>query len=253
MGTEYLVRAELDGDTFTYTGNQFGVLLIHGFTATTTEVRLLADIFSDAGYTIHAPLLPGHGVTPTELNNTSFQQWIDEVEKAYHFIKSICPTVLVGGESMGALLSLHMAAIHPEVIGVLCYSPAISVKNLWISMVLRYLIQEIKKTRPEGDLKWKGYKVNPVRASAEMYQLQGLVRSELLQIHQPISIYIGGQDSRISKDAGFYILKNVSSKTKELNFYPESPHCMILAQDLPEIASRSLRFISSISNMSEIG
>jgi len=33
----------LEGGPFVWEGNRLGILLIHGFTATTTEVRLLAE------------------------------------------------------------------------------------------------------------------------------------------------------------------------------------------------------------------
>jgi carboxylesterase len=125
MDTQFLLNADLDGNSFTYEGNNIGILLIHGFTATTTEVRLLADNLSKQGYTIHAPLLPGHGTTPDELNKTTYQNWIETVEEAYSFLHQKCPMIFIAGESMGALLSLHLAAKYREISGIICYSPAI--------------------------------------------------------------------------------------------------------------------------------
>ncbi len=253
MDTEYLVRAHLDGESFLIDGNQVGLLMIHGFTATTTEVRLLANEFMKDGFTILAPLLTGHGTRPAELNKTSYLDWIALIEESYQTLLSRCTSIFVAGESMGALLALHLAATQPDIAGILCYSPAITVNNLWISMVLRYFVKEIKKNRSDDDLLWKGYKVNPVRASAEMYQLQRLVKSELHNIHQPLSIFVGGLDDRISSNSGNYLLNHVSSKIKDYFLYPESPHCMILDKDLPDIAANSLLFINSITTLRSKG
>ena len=38
----YMKNPHLDGESFYWQGNATGILLFHGFTATTTEVRLLA-------------------------------------------------------------------------------------------------------------------------------------------------------------------------------------------------------------------
>jgi Esterase/lipase len=57
---------QLKGKSIYWPGNATGVLLIHGFTATTAEVRLLADAFKKQGLTVSAPLLPGHGTSPQD-------------------------------------------------------------------------------------------------------------------------------------------------------------------------------------------
>ena len=64
----FIKNPQLDGNPFFYKGNKVGFLLIHGFTATTTEVRLLADKLHKDGYTVSAPLLPGHMTTPEDMN-----------------------------------------------------------------------------------------------------------------------------------------------------------------------------------------
>jgi carboxylesterase len=247
MDTEFLLNADLDGNSFTYEGNKIGILLIHGFTATTTEVRLLADILHIQGYSIHAPLLSGHGVTPDVLNKTSYQSWIETVEDAYSLLQQKCSNIFVAGESMGAILSLYLAIKHQEISGVICYSPAVSVRYLWITLAARYFKSEIPKTGPSDNLPWKGYKVNPTKASAELFKLQKIIKKELIKIHQPVCVFIGRKDIRISPNSGSYILDHIGSSRKEIHMLENSPHCMILAQDLPEIAKRSITFIQNNS------
>jgi carboxylesterase len=247
METEFLLNADLDGNSFTYEGNQIGILLIHGFTATTAEVRLLADNLYKQGFTIHAPLLPGHGVTPNELNKTTYQNWIETVEEAYSILRHKCSNIFIAGESMGALLSLYLAEKHKEIAGVICYSPAISVHYLWVSLFARYFMSEIPKTGPSDTLPWKGYKVNPTRASSELYKLQKIVKNDLEKIKQPVCVFIGGKDIRISPKSGEYILDHIKSGRKEIHLFENSPHCMILAQDLPEITKMTVAFIQNNS------
>lgn len=245
MDTENLINADLDGNDFSINGNRVGILLIHGFTATTTEVRQLANKLSPHGYTIYAPLLPGHGTSPEDLNSTGYHDWTNKVQQAYATLCSQCDSIFIAGESMGALLSLHLAEIFPGINGVICYSPAIIVKGLWLSMILRYFIKAIPKGNSSDNLLWKGYKVNPVKASAELFMFQQKVKSGLSKITQPVCIFIGGKDNRISLDAGNYLLNKIHSTKKENHFFENSPHCMILGKDLPEIAKRTHAFIQS--------
>jgi alpha-beta hydrolase superfamily lysophospholipase len=110
----------LAGDTFFWPGSEVGVLLLHGLTATTAEVRLLAEKLHAAGYTISAPLLPGHGTHPDELNETTWHDWAWTAEKAYQYLATVCDQVFVGGESTGGALALYLAAQHKEIAGVYC-------------------------------------------------------------------------------------------------------------------------------------
>jgi hypothetical protein len=59
-----LQNPHLEGDSFTWESGPLGILLLHGFTATTAEVRPLAKLLHQDGYTVSGPLLPGFGTTP---------------------------------------------------------------------------------------------------------------------------------------------------------------------------------------------
>jgi len=75
MDATFLRNSHLDGDAFFWQAGKMGALLIHGFTATTAEVRLLGEYLHARGYTISAPLLPGHGTSPAEMNRCKWQDW----------------------------------------------------------------------------------------------------------------------------------------------------------------------------------
>ena len=64
----FLLNPELEGGSFFWKGGETGVLLLHGLTATTAEVRPLAKRLFNEGYTVSGILLPGHGSTPENLS-----------------------------------------------------------------------------------------------------------------------------------------------------------------------------------------
>ena len=79
----YLLNPELEGGSFFWKGGETGVLLLHGLTATTAEVRPLAKRLFNEGYTVSGILLPGHGTTPENLSQTHRRDWIQASEEAY--------------------------------------------------------------------------------------------------------------------------------------------------------------------------
>ncbi len=116
---------QLEGGPFFWPGGPDGVLLVHGYTATVAEVRPLAHFLHERGYTVAGPMLPGHGTRPEDANRYSWRDWVRTVEEAYREIAGRCQRVVVGGESTGAVLTLHLAAERPEVAAVLSYAPAL--------------------------------------------------------------------------------------------------------------------------------
>lgn len=246
MIDETILNPELDGNPFFWPGSKIGLLLIHGFTATTTEVRLLAYRFRSQGYTISAPLLPGHGTTPQDMNRRTWQEWVKHVEIAYIELQNQCDTVIVGGESMGALLALNLASRHPEIKLVLAYSPALKVKNLWASQFLYPFIKFRPKPVSKDNLAWKGYKCNPVKASMQLYKLQIIVKKRIKLIRQPVAIFLGAQDKTINLEGGIHLFDQLPLGQKSIYSYAHSSHCMILDKELDAIFDQSLVFINQV-------
>jgi carboxylesterase len=69
MERQLVLYPHLDGDSFFWEGGEVGNLIIHGFTATTGEVRPLTNLLNNNGYTVAGPLLSGNNTTPKNLNN----------------------------------------------------------------------------------------------------------------------------------------------------------------------------------------
>ena len=65
------------------------------------------------GYAVEVPRLPGHGTTWQEMNRTRWEDWYAEVDRAFGQLRAV-DAVVVGGLSMGAGLSLRLAADRPE-------------------------------------------------------------------------------------------------------------------------------------------
>lgn len=240
----------LEGDTFFWQGNDVGVLLLHGLTATTAEVRLLAEKLHAEGYTISAPLLPGHGTHPDDLNETTWHDWAWAAEKAYQHLATVCDHVFVGGESTGGALALHLAAKQKEIAGILCYAPAIKLAIPTHNMVRLYvsapLVHSVPKENVGNNQFWQGYRVNPLRAVMELVRLGQEVRRQLPKISQPVLVMQGRNDKTVSEDVGEIILEGVLSERVEQHWWEQSGHVILLEDELDEITAVTLNFMKKI-------
>lgn len=247
-----LKNAHLEGDAFYWEGGPVGILLSHGFTATSAEVRLLARVLHESGYSVAGPLLPGHGTTIEDLNRCRWQDWVRGVEVTYQQLAARCQKVVVGGESMGSLLALYLAAVHPEAAAVLAYAPAVHSTSWQLKIKANLLAPFVPYRLPRQgptsvvDERWQGYSVQPVRAATRLFRFQSVVRRQLPRIHQPVLIVQGRLDRSIYPDCPEIVTSLVSSKIKEVHWLENSHHCVLLDQEWEQAAGITLKFLECV-------
>jgi carboxylesterase len=241
------LNPQLPGDSLFWEGSSTGVLLIHGFTATTVEVRLLAEFFHKKGCAVSAPLLPGHGTTPEDLNTRKYQDWIDSVEDSYRKIKQQCSQMIVGGESMGAVLGLYLAETYPEISALLLYSPAIKVSSLNYAGFVKWFKPIIVKDNYDDTMPWQGYTVYPMKAAHEFSKLQCKVIRRLKTVRQPALILQGIYDRTIDPDSCQLIFERIASTKKKKETMQHSGHVMLLDQENDKICRITERFLNNLN------
>jgi carboxylesterase len=245
----------LDSSPFFFEGGSSGVLLMHGFTATPVEVKLIGKYLHERGCTVSGPLLPGHGTTIEAINACSWRDWVDHAARAYAELTARCERVFVGGESLGGLLSLYLGSAHPEIAGLILYAPALRIASplVHLSPLFKFLIKALPKRREENDpdsavnQRWNGYTVDPVPAVAQVLPLQRQVRRRLPLIKQPIIIFQGRLDHTLKHSGAREIVATVQSADKELVWQEGSSHCIVLDVEWEEVAEKTLAFIQRIA------
>ena len=252
MQANFIQNPHLEGDAFFWSGGPTGILLIHGFTATTAEVRPLGKFLHEKGYTVAGPLLPGHLTHPKDLNRVRWQDWVNSVEAMYLRLKNQCENVIVGGESTGGLLSLYLAAQHPEITAVLLYAPALRLTLSKSNRLMVYLLAPFvpwitpKPGAPSAaDERWKGYTVRPLKGLIQLLRLQKQVQPRLSRIHQPTLIIQGRKDMTVHPDVPQTLSDNIASSIKEIHWMEKSAHCVAIDCESDEVFKITHKFISA--------
>jgi carboxylesterase len=238
----------LRGDTFFWKGGPVGILLSHGYTASTAEVRLLGRLLHEQGYTVTGPLLPGHMTSPEDMNQCHWEDWAGAMEMAYQEISSQCEVVFIGGESMGALIALYVASQHPEIAGLLIYAPALRIarqKAVLANLLYRFVPYVNKKCIEPANL-WQGYTVNPIPALVQMLKLQNVVRQQLPTIYQPLLLVQGRLDTDIDLRGVEILYKEIASDIKELYWMENSFHTVMMDRELDQVHKVTQQFIEKV-------
>ena len=229
---------ELNGEDFFINGSSeksIGLLFIHGFTATTVEVRQIANYFHSLGYSVRGPLLPGHGTTPEDMNKKNLDDWINAAENAYLQLKRTKERICVFGESMGALLSFILASRHPEIEKLFIFSPALKIDGLWKSILIWPFIPYVYKKNTDESMLWQGYNVVPLHAATQLLKLQKKVINQLPKISCETQIFQGKKDKTINPLGTIETFNLLGSRVKNLIWLENSSHCILLDTELPEV------------------
>lgn len=252
--------SSLDPSPFVLEGGQVGVLLIHGFTASPTQMRLIGDDLHERGLTVVAPLLPGHGTTLADLGKQRWQNWAQHVSLALTDLKSRCKTVFVAGISLGSLLTLYLAADQPDLKGLVLYSPLLKMPGgvaLLLVPLLKYFIREIPKspdfvTDPHAlDRLWH-YPSISLFALHEMIRLRARVQSLLPRITLPTLIIYSTLDRLIARNSAQVTYDHSGASDKTLIPLDNSGHDVTLDSQWKEVAEQTYEFICKHLPVEEI-
>lgn len=235
-------------------GGKTGVLLIHGFTGSPAEMRPLGHYLHEHGLTVAAPLLPGHGTTPEDLNRQRRQDWIDQVEGAWRGLAGRCTHVFVAGLSLGALLAIMLAARQPAVAGLILYSPAIIVTDPRSHFValLKYLTPTVAKppdyfTESSAHTQMWSYPVYPTAATHEFMRLIGDAKRTLPLVRCPILTMYSRADTTIHPNCASLIYQRVATTDRAIITLQKSGHVITLDCEWEQLAQQSLEFMQQRS------
>ena len=167
-------------EPFFIPGGEIGCLLVHGYTGTPKEMRLLGDSLAQEKYTVLAPRLFGHATNPENMNRARWWDWIASVEDGLNLLKGCTNQQIVMGLSMGGVLSMIAAARYP-VKGVVSFSTPGSMPE---DSRLKFLplLKNVYPRAPKGKSDWHDLETAKDHMDYPYYPTQSILQLKHLFI-----------------------------------------------------------------------
>ncbi|MEH7560285.1 alpha/beta hydrolase, partial [Priestia megaterium] len=209
---------------FTFEGGEKAVLLLHGFTGNSADVRMLGRFLEKKGYTCHAPHYKGHGVAPEELVHTGPKDWWKDVMDGYEFLKSKGhESIAAVGLSLGGVFSLKLGYTVPiKGIVPMCAPMYIKSEEVMYEGVLAYAREYKKregKSSEQIEQEMEEFKQTPMNTLKSLQELIAEVRNSVDMIYAPTFVVQGRHDHMINTDSANIIYNSVESPTKDIKWY----------------------------------
>ncbi|MHA1586407.1 MAG: alpha/beta hydrolase [Candidatus Heimdallarchaeota archaeon] len=237
---------------FFHKGNEVGIILTHGFSSTAQEMNDLGLLLHEQfGYSIFGVLLAGHGTSPADLAQTNMLDWYRSVKEAYDFIKQYCNKIVLIGHSMGATLSLILAAQESvDAIVTLCAPIKVEYFMQDYIFLVADLLKYFPRRKKEIELMEKNsmlnYRVSALKAVEHMLDLMEVAREEIQKVTAPIFTITAGLDDRVPLYNAQKIHELVKSEIKEDYFAANSIHTILFGSEKEIVIEKIIQFINSI-------
>ncbi|MEC9488962.1 MAG: alpha/beta fold hydrolase [Halanaerobium sp.] len=244
-----------------YSGDKAGCLLLHGFTGSPAEMRLLGNELREEGYTVHGVRLAGHGETVEKMAETGYQDWIKSVEEGYEKLRAETDKIFVMGLSMGGILSLYLAQ-HKPVEGVISLAAPVRIfsRLAHLSPVLKHIfkffppgqevsdefLEEKMTGSSDRDLKREyilGYNRVPVRCVHELLKLMRMTRRGLPDIKVPALVIQSRGDDVVRPVSADIIFRELGTEDKKLVWLEESGHIITADCEREQVFAEVKAFI----------
>jgi carboxylesterase len=237
---------------YTMHAGSIGCLVLHGFMGSPVSTRPLATFLHEKGITVHCPLLPGHGEYPSKFNKIPKEAWIDEVEEALAYIRTLSDEVILIGHSMGTVLGAHLVTKFGDFKGQIMLAPVLDVPDQRIRLLrfaryvmpwfyplksrrLRSMVNErildfdpdIDLDDPEVQARLPRMTRVPTSGMDEMRQVLDMGRDLWPQLDLPVLIFQGELDPAASPENAKKIFDMLPSDDKEFVLFEDTGHEMM--------------------------
>ena len=236
------------------TGDDVGVLVLHGFTGNPGSVRPLAEALVADGRTVVAPRLPGHGTAVEDMIETGWDDWLTEAERALTALQARVPDgkVVVAGLSMGGALTAALAEGHPELAGIVLINAPAAVPDEMAAAVEEMMaggmevMDSIGGDIADPDANEASYGETPLRPLLTMIMAGKDVRARLSDITQPALIITSRQDHVVNPEDSDVLADNISGPVERL-WLEKSFHVATLDYDKAELEAAALAFAQKVT------
>ena len=233
-----------------------GVLLLHGFGDTPQTLSLLARRLSKSGYSVFAPLLPGHGRSPESFAKSRAHEWIAAAKDSYNTMRARHERVSVVGLSMGGALAVIVASEQREIPALVLIAPYLGMPGLLRAAAATHWLWG--KVLGERNARNPRSIYDPIEreknlaygavTGRELYELSRVVRAarkSLGRVHAPTLIVQSREDPRLAQAIAELALSTLGSEQKKLVWTEGAGHIITVDYGREGVFSEVERWLTA--------
>lgn len=229
-------------------GNR-AVLLLHGFTGNSSDVRQLGRFLQKKGYTSYAPHYEGHAAPPEEILKSSPFVWFKEALDGYDFlVEKGYDEIVVAGLSLGGCYALKLS-LNRDVKGIItmCSPMYIKTEGSMFDGVLEYA-RNFKKYEGKDETTINK-EMDVFQPTETLKELQGQiqdVRDHVDEVMDPLLVVQAEQDQMINTDSANIIYNESESDEKDIKWYANSGHVITIDKEKELVFEDVYQFLESL-------
>ena len=194
------------------TKTPISIVYIHGFTASSEEVRPLPDLIAkDINANLYYTRLSGHGRTSNAMVNSSIQNWMNDLHEAIEIGSRIGEKVIILSSSTGGTISVTSALnkkLSSKILGYIFISPNFGINNKFANLIswpfseywLQLILGKTMKHSPRNENNKKYWTMSyPTNALIPMARLVNEVNNkDFSNIKKPALFYFSMEDKVVN-------------------------------------------------------
>ena len=225
-------------------------LLVHGFTASPWEMRLIAEYLASRGIAALAIRLPGHGTSPQDLVRRRWEEWREAVHQGSEMLRGKHQKLFAVGMSTGCLL-LVADALQNRYDGLALCAPYLRIRHRlaglagWLRWVVPYHGTAGSTTCQ------RYYERRPVSGVHQINRLIRFLRPRLGDCTAPTLAFNSEGDRTIISESGRELVDRLGSLLKVHSCYgTEVPHMLVREENCHHLEMFELigQFIAELSH-----
>ncbi|GAA0307928.1 carboxylesterase [Gracilibacillus halotolerans] len=238
-------------EPFFFEGGERAVLLLHGFTGHSADVRMLGRYLNSKGYTCYAPIYRGHGKTPEELIDATAEEWWEDVQEAYQFLqKKGYEKIAVAGLSLGGVLGLRLATNNPVQAVITMCSPMFFDNEKQLTSGFRQFVKDYKQLEKKDEETINKELESLLTKSSDLFQeikeSIDKVKQSVDMLYTPTLVIQSVEDKMINPKSADYIYENVETDKKEIKWYEGTGHAITFSRKKDELHEDIEHFLESL-------
>lgn len=236
------------------------IIALHGFSSAPKEVYELSHFIHKKGFNVYAPRLRGHGTSPKDLKETTWQDWYLSVCRAIAMTSLKYKNIYIVGFSTGGLLALlSTKKYYSNIKGIICINAALNLNDIriktllpavsfWNDIVEAFNANNYAKEYLDNDSENPevNYNKHYIDSIEQLNLLMNKTKKIIPKIQTPIFIIQAKNDPVVNPTSAYEIYDKIKSEKKEILMLDLDNHIIIKGKNTKKLFEEINSFVNML-------